>query len=226
MTLRTMAPKTTSYLCSSILFALLSPLGTLAAQGQSGEERMQSCDPAVAMTAAREVLNDSTSLKEPVMMFLPAQVLFRNGKKDDALFWFYAAQLRSRYQLVFEKGDRGQLMSIMMMTVGPAINNYGFSDVSNMQRTIERVLTWDKTATNPLRDKPHTPEQRAEVAKVYSGLRDLQAKLAAEGPLLEEQARQSAPEIQSGNAQLESQRCRGQESRAGKAENHPPASGR
>ena len=98
---------------------------------------MESCDPRIAVAAAEVFINNPDMLKEPLELFKPAFVLFLNGKKDDAVFWFYAAQLRVRYQLVFEKGDRGQLLSIMMMTVGAPINNYAFQDISNLNRILD-----------------------------------------------------------------------------------------
>lgn len=85
-------------------------------------ERLKSCDPIVSLAAAEEIVRDPSLLKEPLEMFSPAMAIFMRGKKDEGVFWFYAAQLRTRYRLVFEKGDRGQLMTIMMMTMGAPIN--------------------------------------------------------------------------------------------------------
>lgn len=153
---------------------------------------MKSCDPDTAIAAAHEVLNDPASLTEPIAMFMPAETLFRHGGKDEALFWYYAAQLRARYQLVFENGDRGQIMAVMMMTLGEGITNYAWYDFRNAQRTIDRVLAWDKTTPNPYQDKQRTAEQNAQVAKVYSGLRDLRAQLGSQGPAMQEKMKELA----------------------------------
>jgi hypothetical protein len=64
--------------------------------------------------------------------------------------------LHTRYQLIFKKGDRGQLLSIMMMSVGPPINNYGFSDTTTMRSTLDKVLAWDGATPHPLREVSHT----------------------------------------------------------------------
>lgn len=159
-------------------------------------DRMKSCDPKIALAAAKEVLGDPKTLKEPLEMFVPSAVLFWNGEKDEAVFWFYAAQLRARYQLAFEKGDRGQLLLIMIMSVGAPINNYAFQDVGRLDRTLERVLAWDKTAPNPYRERSRTSEAEAAIEKVYAGLRDLRAKIAAEKADIEQQARAAAPEME------------------------------
>lgn len=187
---------------------LFSTLLAATVSGAPLQERLQSCDRVVALQAARESLRDPASLREPLSMFEPARVLFVYGEKEDALFWFYAAQLRASYQLVFEQGDRGQLLQTMLMTVGADINNYGFTDVSRLRSTLDRVLAWDKATENSLRARPQTAQQREQVAQIYSGLSDLQKKLLAEGPKLQEQAKRSEPGMQTMLAQQQAERCR------------------
>ena len=168
---------------------------------------MESCDPKIAVAAADELINSPGMLKEPLELFSPAFVLFLNGKKDDAIFWFYAAQLRVRYQLAFEKGDRGQLLSVMMMTMGPAINNYAFQDISNLNRILDRVLDWDKKTPNPFHDRIRSKEGDKQIEQVYTGFRDLKAKLVAEKDDLEQKARLAAPQMQAMSAEFVN-RCR------------------
>lgn len=171
------------------------------------KERLESCDPKIALAAADESIKNPDIWKEPLGLCSPALVLFLNGKKDDAVFWFYAAQLRVRYQLVFEKGDRGQLLSAMMMTMGPAINNYAFHDISNLNRTLDHVLEWDKKTPNPFRDKTRSEGDDKELEQVYSGFRDLKAKLVTEKDDLEQKARLATPQIQAMIADFDN-RCR------------------
>lgn len=159
------------------------------------KERMESCDSKTAVAAAEEFIKNPDMLKEPLELFNPALVLFLHGKKDDAVFWFYAAQLRVRYQLAFEKGDRGQLLAIMLMTVGQIINNYAFQDVSNFGRILDRVLEWDKKAPNPFHDKARSESIDKQIEQVYSGFRELKAKLVAEKDDMERKARLAAPEM-------------------------------
>lgn len=162
----------------------------------SAKERMKSCNPTVSIAAAEEIVRNPESLKEPLELFAPAAVLFQQGKKDDAVFWFYAAQLRTQYQLAFEKGDRGQLLTIMQMTIGAPINNYAFQSVPNFQRILAHVLEWDKTTPNPLREKPRSEVEEKQIATVYAGLRDLQVRLSSEQADIETKARNAAPEIE------------------------------
>lgn len=171
------------------------------------KEKLESCDPSIAVSAAEEFINNPNILKEPLELFNPALVLFLNGKKNDAVFWFYAAQLRVRYQLAFEKGDRGQLLSVMMMTMGPSINNYASQDISNFNRILDRVLDWDKKTPNPFRDKTRTESVDKQIKQIYAGFRDLQAKLVAEKDDLEQKARLAAPQMQAMSAEFVN-RCR------------------
>src|SRR3954469_12100182 len=98
--------------CSGILLAFFGSAAAFAQASIAAQDRMLACDSAVAVAAAREILNDPKSLREPTEMFTPALVLFQGGHKDEALFWFYAAQLRARYQSIFQQGGRGQLLQV------------------------------------------------------------------------------------------------------------------
>lgn len=171
-------------------------------------DRLHSCDPRVALEAANEFLNDPNNLKEPLQLFFPAAILFQNGKKDEAVFWFYAAELRVRYQLAFEKGDRSKMLSIMQMTVGPPINNYAFQDVVRLDRIIDKVILWDKTAPNPLRSKAQPKDIEAKLEKIYAGLRDLKAKLPLEKADLERKAKLEAPQMELQSVQSRVRPCR------------------
>lgn len=171
------------------------------------QDRLKSCDQEVAISAAEEILGNPDSQKEPLELFLPAAALFRHGKKDDAVFWFYAAQLRARYQLVFERGDRGQLLAAMMMTIGIPINNYAFQDVEKLGRILEQVLEWDKRTPNPFNNKPKTPDTDRAIEQIYSGFHKLEQKIIAEKADLESKARAAAPMIEQTYSKQASSLC-------------------
>jgi hypothetical protein len=168
---------------------------TSARRTQSVQERLESCDPQVALSAANEVLSNPENLKEPLNLFMPAKILFDNGRKDDAVFWFYAAQLRTRYQIVFEKGDRPQLLSAMLVTVGTTINNYAFQDAARFTRTLDQVVAWDTRTANPFKERLSDKTSK-EVEKIYADLRDFRANLAVNAGALQDEARKAAPGIQ------------------------------
>lgn len=175
---------------------------------RSLQDRLKSCDPQVAVAAAEEVISKQATLKDPLLLFTAAATLFQHGKKDEAVFWFYVAQLRTRYQLVFENGDRGQLLAIMLMTVGAPINNYAFQNVGNFRRILDRVLEWDKTAPNSFRERSHSEAEEQKIAAVYAGMHDLRVKIVAEQADLEAKARKAAPEIESMYAAKNNPQCR------------------
>jgi hypothetical protein len=192
----------------------------------TAQERLKSCDPTVALGAAEEILANKSTLREPLQMFPAAIALFQYGSKDEAVFWFYAAQLRTRYQLVFQGGDRGQLLRVMMMTTGEPINNYAFQDIAKLARTLDRVVEWDTKTSNPFRDKPRTEANEKEIQKIYSGLRDMKAKLVAEKDDLENKARAAAPHVQGffvrGANESRAKHCPGSGQQATEGRSTPP----
>lgn len=188
-----------------ILVACFSP--SFASDSLPAIDRLKSCDPTLAQSAANEILNDPKALHDSLEMFWPALILFQSGQKDDGVFWFYAAQLRVRYQLAFKNGDRGQLLQIMLMTVGPPINNYAFHDVAKLDRQLARVLEWDRNTPNPLRESARTGDIDAKIEKIYSDFRDLRLKLLAERGDLEQKAKAEAVQIEQMYAHMRSGPC-------------------
>jgi hypothetical protein len=179
----------------------------IAISGLPALDRLKSCDPRVAITAAEEIVSNPAYLKEPMQLFSPAFTFFQNGKKNEGVFWFYAAQLRVRQQMLLENGDRGQILSIMLMTMGPAINNYAFQNTSNLNQILDRVLEWDKTTANPFREQAKLQKLEKQMEQVYAGLGDLKKKIITERNSMEAAARLAAPEIENMQAHANSQRC-------------------
>lgn len=176
--------------------------------GLPAEDRLKSCEPSVAIAAAEEIVSNPANLKEPLQLFSSAFAFFQNGRKDEGVFWFYAAQLRVRQQIVLENGDRGQLLSIMLMTMGPYINNYAFQNISNFNQILDRVLEWDKKTTNPFREKARSQKLDKQIDQVYAGFSELKTKLATEKNSMEAAARQAALGLEQMYTQTNNQRCR------------------
>ena len=174
---------------------------------KSLKERLESCDSKVALAAAEEIIKNPTTLKEPLELFKPALTFYLHGKKDEAVFWFHAAQLRVKYQLAFEKGDIGQLLQIMRMTIGPPILNYAFQNTSNLDRILDRVLEWDKKTPNPFRDRTRSESINKEIDSLYAGMSDYKAKLITEKDYMEQEARKAAPNIEQSYVETYRKRC-------------------
>lgn len=144
----------------------------------TASDRLKSTNPDTALGAAEEIVSDPATLKDPLQLFAPALVLFQHGKKDEGVFWFYAAQLRTRHQLVFKKGDRQQRLTTMLITMGPQINAYAFQDASNFNQILDRVLAWDKKTFNPALENPRNEHSDRQISQVYDGFQELRERVS------------------------------------------------
>lgn len=173
-------------LTSLFLFLLLSQASiSLAATSQELNDRLESCETRIAIAAAEEVTNDPAVLKNPLMLFAPAMVYFRHGKKDEAVFWYYAARLRMQYQIAASEENRGFLLlglGLSMSELGTCINNYAFQNVLNFDRILDRVVAWDKNMPNPypIRERTKWLSVNDNIQQLYAGLRAEYAKHAKE----------------------------------------------
>jgi len=86
----------------------------------------------------------------PPVLYTLSSVLFEQGKKDDAVFWFYAGQLRGRIDAnICEDKTARAAIDALNKKFGPPINKYAFTNLSVLTNTVERVLTWEeKTPCN------------------------------------------------------------------------------
>lgn len=90
----------------------------------------------------------------PPVFYALSHTLFSDGKKDDALFWFYAGQLRARFDANrCSDASAGQAVGVLNQKYGPQINQYAFQDISKLEALIPRVVDWD-------RKTPHKYDQR------------------------------------------------------------------
>jgi hypothetical protein len=81
----------------------------------------------------------------PPVLYVLSSVLFEDDKKDEAVFWFYAGQLRGRIDanICADKTARTAIAE-MNQRLGPRINAYGFADIPKLTNTVERVLAWEE----------------------------------------------------------------------------------
>ena len=81
----------------------------------------------------------------PPVLYALSEALFQTGKKDDAAFWFYAGQLRARFdanRTTDETAREG--VGLLNDRYGPAINKYTFTDIPKLEALIPRVIAWDR----------------------------------------------------------------------------------
>lgn len=133
--------------------------------------------PAMAQTAGH-----------PVEDYQRASALFREGKGDEATYWFYRGQLRARIHLAARPdlppdGDPA-LFASLNETVGRPINQWAFGDVPGAVATIRRVLAWHSANDDPFTPKAQFP---AAHVRVHAGLEGLVAKMLADQDRIREQ---------------------------------------
>ena len=94
----------------------------------------------------------------PLDYYTAALRLFHEeDRKEEALFWMYAGQLRWRARLEChppEPGGEGALFGAMNAMVGEIVNDYAAENIDLWLETIDKVLAWD--AANPSLFAPQT----------------------------------------------------------------------
>lgn len=102
---------------------------------------------------AAEVLKAPDKYAPPALYVL-AHVLFADGKKDDAAFWFYAGQLRSRSDGALCTDRSAQSgTSVLNYQFGSEINQYTFQRLDQLKALVPKVVEWDRTI-------PHNYDRR------------------------------------------------------------------
>lgn len=81
----------------------------------------------------------------PPVLYVVSSILFTNGQKDEAMFWFYAGQLRGRIDAnICADKTAGKAIDVLNKQFGLPINQYAFGDISKLTNTVERVLAWEE----------------------------------------------------------------------------------
>lgn len=82
---------------------------------------------------------------EPPVLFALSQALFADGKKDEGAFWFYAGQLRARFDAnrCADESARSAV-GVLNNNYGPPVNQYMFKDLAKLEALIPKVVEWDR----------------------------------------------------------------------------------
>lgn len=141
--------------------------------------RLASCDAAMVHAAADEMLRDPKTLDEPLLLFHAASGERAAGRKEEAAFLYLAARLRTSRQILFEKGDRPQLLAIMIMTTGSLVMPTLEADPELARRAVGRVIDWDRSTPDPFRDREAAKggEIAAKLVEIDAGLARLPDQL-------------------------------------------------
>ena len=112
----------------------------------------------------------------PVNYYLYAGRLWKEGSKDQAVFWYYVGQLRFRFLLAAEpdsdpSGGPALFESLQSM-IGEPINLYAGSDTKKWVEQINSALEWDASNPNGFTSKSAYPRQLEQVRSGLIKLRD------------------------------------------------------
>lgn len=93
----------------------------------------------------------------PAEFYRRAAELFGLGRRDEAVFWFYAGQLRYRFHLaarpdLAQDGDPA-LFGALSEQVGRPLNEWAFGDPDALVAILDEVLAWDETTPNTFTPK-------------------------------------------------------------------------
>jgi hypothetical protein len=106
------------------------------------QDRLGSKDEAIARAAVAEVLA-AADRAAPLSLMLAASRHFELGAHEEAVLWFYAGQLRARYDPRLA-GERSQLVTISTVTLGEGINAHAMRDIVKMIETLAKAMHWDE----------------------------------------------------------------------------------
>ena len=90
----------------------------------------------------------------PIVFYVFSNFLFNEDKKDEAVFWFYAGQLRTTFDAnrCTDPSAAGAV-DVLNQRFGPIINPYALKDLDKLEKIITKVIEWDKKT-------PHNYDQR------------------------------------------------------------------
>jgi len=104
--------------------------------------------------------------QHPAFYYTLAARLFAANRRDEALFWFYAGQLRYRIRLTCHPNLRADiepaLFGSLHETVGRQINEYAAADPAAWAAGMERALAWDAETRNGFEPKAPCTTQIAQ----------------------------------------------------------------
>jgi hypothetical protein len=81
----------------------------------------------------------------PMVLYVLSSTLFEQKKKDEAMYWYYVAQLRARYDanLCLDVSAK-QTASYLGSMFGAEINPYAFKNVKKLEATVDKVVAFVK----------------------------------------------------------------------------------
>ena len=117
----------------------------------------------------------------PVGFYVLASNLFKEGKKDESILWFYVGSLRYRYFLS-SIGDspfdpENELFGRVQFEIGSTLLDYAGGDPEFWAKQVGEANKWDDEHSNLFFSKTNNPE---ELVKIKENAQELELKLLDE----------------------------------------------
>lgn len=110
---------------------------------QTIDTLMSGTDEQIAQTVS--AIRESPERYAPPVFYYLSKRLFDQGDKDDAAFWYYAGQLRARFDANrCADSTARQAVSVLNERFGTPINQYTFTDLDALEALVTRVVAWDR----------------------------------------------------------------------------------
>lgn len=79
-----------------------------------------------------------------ITFYFAAKSLFDSGQRDEAVRWFYVAQLRGRTVAELDPNSTPSLIGALQYVVGQPINEYAGGDQQKLIQAIDWATAWDQ----------------------------------------------------------------------------------
>jgi hypothetical protein len=115
------------------------------ADGATKEALGRLAGDATRESAIRDITTAPDSYAPPAL-YEVASALFADGRKDEAMFWFYLGQLRARSDANKRTDAGGQRMvAVFNERHGSHINRHAFKDLNKFRKAVGDAVAWDRT---------------------------------------------------------------------------------
>jgi len=159
--------------------------GMAAVIGDKPGARLACDDSVNAETLPLEELVRIIPDQHPALYYTLATRLFAAGRRDEAVFWFYAGQLRYRIRLAchpdLAPDVEPALFGALHEEVGSQVNGYAGGDPAAWAAAMQRVLDWDSATRNGFEPKAacaaQIEEQRGGMGELIRHVRENAAEI-------------------------------------------------
>jgi len=118
-------------------------------------------------TMSIDALKKEAELMHPVGFYVLAIKLFKEGKKDESILWFYVGSIRYRHFLSSVGEDpfhpENELFGKVQFEIGGEILDYAGGDPDFWAEQIEEADRWDKDHLNFFYPKRNNPNALTEI---------------------------------------------------------------